>query len=33
MPKTTAYVGEPIPAEIRLGFNSRVPSRLWKGRA
>ena len=31
MPKTTAYVGEPIPAEIRLGFNSRVPSRLVEG--
>ena len=31
MPKTTAYVGEPIPTEIRLGFNSRVPSRLVEG--
>jgi len=31
MPKTTAYIGEPIPAEIRLGFNSRVPSRLVEG--
>jgi hypothetical protein len=28
IPKTTAYVGETIPAEIRLGFNTRVPSRL-----
>jgi hypothetical protein len=28
IPKTTAYVGETIPAEIRLGFNSRVPSRF-----
>lgn len=28
IPKTTAYVGEAIPAEIRLGFNSRVPSRF-----
>ncbi len=28
IPKTTAYVGETIPAEIRLGFNTRVPSRF-----
>ena len=28
VPRTTAYVGEPIPAEIRIGFNSRVPHRL-----
>ena len=28
IPKTTAYVGEPIPAEIRIGFNTRVPHRL-----
>ncbi len=28
VPKTTAYVGETIPAEIRLGFNARVPSRF-----
>ena len=28
IPKTTAYVGETVPAEIRLGFNARVPSRL-----
>ncbi len=31
MPKTTAYVGEPIPAEIRLGLNTRVPHRLIEG--
>ncbi len=31
VPKTTAYVGEPIPAQIRLGFNSRVPTRLVEG--
>lgn len=28
IPKTSSYVGETIPAEIRLGFNSRVPSRI-----
>ena len=28
IPKTTAYVGETIPAEIRLGFNSRAVSRF-----
>ena len=31
VPKTTAYVGEPIPAEIRLGLNTRVPHRLIEG--
>ncbi len=31
IPKTTAFVGEPIPAEIRLGLNSRVPHRLIEG--
>ncbi len=28
VPKTTVYVGETIPAEIRIGINSRVPHRL-----
>lgn len=28
VPKHTAYVGEIVPVEIRLGFNSRVRSRL-----
>jgi hypothetical protein len=28
IPKTTGYVGETIPAEIRLGFNSRAVSRF-----
>ncbi|MGH9807468.1 MAG: BatD family protein, partial [Terriglobia bacterium] len=28
IPKTTAYVGETIPVEIRLGFNAHVPSRF-----
>ncbi len=28
VPKNTAYVGEIVPVEIRLGFNSRVRSRL-----
>lgn len=28
VPKTTAYVGEIVPVEIRLGFNTRVRSRL-----
>ena len=31
IPKTTAYVGETIPAEIRLGINTRVPHRLIEG--
>ena len=31
IPKTTAYVGEPIPAEIRLGISTRVPHRLIEG--
>ncbi len=31
VPKTTVYVGEPIPAEIRLGLNTRVPHRLIEG--
>ena len=31
IPKTTAYVGETIPAEIRLGISSRVPHRLIDG--
>jgi hypothetical protein len=28
IPKTSAYVGQPIPAEIRIGLNTRVPHRL-----
>lgn len=28
IPKTTVYVGESIPAQIRLGINSRVPHRF-----
>lgn len=28
IPKTTAYVGETIPAEVRLNFASRVPTRF-----
>ncbi|HEY1583329.1 MAG TPA: BatD family protein [Chthoniobacterales bacterium] len=28
IPKTTAYVGETIPAEIRVGIDSRIPHRL-----
>ena len=28
MPKTTVYVGETIPAQIRIGINSRVPHRF-----
>jgi hypothetical protein len=28
IPKTTAYVGETIPAEVRVGFNTRVRSRF-----
>ena len=31
VPKTSAYVGEVIPAEIRLGINNRVPHRLIEG--
>jgi hypothetical protein len=31
VPKTTAYVGEVIPAEIRLGISARVPHRLIEG--
>lgn len=31
IPKTTAYVGETIPAEIRLGISTRVPHRLIEG--
>ena len=31
IPKTSAYVGEIIPAEIRLGISSRVPHRLIEG--
>ena len=31
IPKTTAYVGETIPAEIRLGVSTRVPHRLIEG--
>ena len=31
IPKTTAYVGETIPAEIRLGISTRVPHRLVEG--
>jgi hypothetical protein len=31
IPKTTAFVGETIPAEIRLGLSTRVPSRLIEG--
>ena len=28
IPKASAYVGQPIPAEIRIGLNTRVPHRL-----
>jgi hypothetical protein len=28
IPKTTVYVGETIPAQIRLGINTRVPHRI-----
>lgn len=28
VPATTAYVGQPIPAQIRIGLNTRVPHRL-----
>jgi hypothetical protein len=31
VPKTSAYVGEIVPAEIRLGFNTRVRARLADG--
>ena len=31
IPKKTAYVGESVPAEIRLGVNTRVPHRLVEG--
>jgi hypothetical protein len=31
IPKTTAYVGETIPAEIRIGVSTRVPHRLIEG--
>lgn len=31
VPKTTAYVGELIPVEIRLGFNTRTRARLAEG--
>jgi len=31
VPKTTAYVGEVIPAEIRLGISAQVPHRLIDG--
>ena len=31
IPKKTAYVGESVPAEIRLGINTRVPHRLIEG--
>ena len=31
IPKTTAYVGEVLPAEIRLGISTRVPHRLIDG--
>lgn len=31
IPKTSAYVGQPIPAEIRIGLNTRVPHRLIDG--
>jgi hypothetical protein len=31
IPKTTAYVGETVPAEIRLGISTRVPHRLIEG--
>ena len=31
IPKTTAFVGETIPAEIRLGISTRVPHRLIEG--
>ncbi len=31
VPNTTAYVGELVPVEIRLGFNSRVRARLAEG--
>lgn len=31
IPKTTAYIGQPIPAEIRIGLNTRVPHRLIDG--
>lgn len=31
VPKTTAYVGEIVPVEIRLGFNTRVRAKLADG--
>jgi hypothetical protein len=31
IPKTGAYLGETIPAEVRIGINSRVPHRLLEG--
>jgi len=31
IPRTSAYVGEIVPAEIRLGFNTRVRARLADG--
>ncbi|MGH7938489.1 MAG: BatD family protein, partial [Bryobacteraceae bacterium] len=31
LPKTSAYVGEEVPVEIRLGFNTRVPAQLAEG--
>ncbi len=31
VPKTSAYVGEIVPVEIRLGFNTRVRARLAEG--
>jgi hypothetical protein len=31
IPKTTTFVGQPIPAEIRIGLNTRVPHRLIDG--